>query len=279
MEEIKKDINLDIAHQVNLIEQEIQKMDSRDALAKVWKEREELESLLKQQPLLLMIAGNIGFGKTTVTAIIGTYGKIEEIKEPVDNPLLSLYYEDMNRYSERLQLDLINVRLTDMAIKRLKSSDKSVIFDRTHYEDTLIFSEVLAQQNLMSQESLEFCNWYFKMKKSQIESRYGVNLTPDLIVMLQGSMETGWRRVQGRDRKIEVRDDAGKGVGLSREFYQALHNQYEVFPKKLNELYSGPLLILPQDTLEVADATNSKGQLYVIRSVKEALKLINLMAR
>ncbi len=269
-------MNNEIERNTADIQGEIKSLSQKQAFSQVWEERHALEELLQQHPMKIMVAGNIGFGKTTVTSIIGTFGKIKEINEPVDNPVLQLYYNDMKAYSERLQLDLINVRLTDVVFHCLQNPSRSLAFDRTHYEDTYIFCEVLRKADLMTSDERNFCHWYFDMKLNQLEQRYGMRLIPDLIIFLKGDIETGWKRTVGRERKMEVREDAGKGVGLSKEFYQALHDEYEIFHHRLleGELYKGPLLTLSQDTVEVADATNSKGQLYVVKSVKEAIKVV-----
>lgn len=267
--------NLTLDEKVQEIIKKIKPLHPDEALKQVWeKEKGELLLLFQEYHPIIMVAGNIGFGKTTVAGFVGSFGKIPEIKEPVDNPLLKLYYDDMKAYSERLQTDLINVRLFDLFINKNLHPNQALIFDRTPYEDTYIFSEALCKNGLMSPDSLKFCYYYFSMKKRQLESRYKTNLNPDLIIFLKGDIETGWKRVQGRQRSIEVREDAKKGVGLTKEFYQSLHNEYETFVERLQVDYTGPILTLPQDTLAVADATNTKGQLYVIQSTKEALKLI-----
>ncbi len=260
---------------VSAVQQEICSISSEEALGKVWAEKEELEELLEKHKPIMMVGGNIGFGKTTVAGIIGTYGKIKEIREPVENnPLLSLYYSNMMEYCERLQLDVINTRLHDIILTKQNHPNQALIFDRTPYEDTYIFCETLTASGIMKESQKKFCDRYFKMKLNQLESRHKVRLAPDMIILLQGDIETGWKRVHNRDRSMEIREDAGKGVGLSREFYASLHNQYETFSNRIRDTYKGHILTLPQDIVEVADATNSKGQLYVVKSVKEALKVI-----
>lgn len=260
---------------VSAIQQEISGISPEEALGKVWSEKEELEELLERHKPTLMVGGNIGFGKTTVAGIIGTYGKIKEIREPVEtNPLLPLYYSNMKEYCERLQIDVINTRLHDIILARQNYPHQALIFDRTPYEDTYVFCEALTTARIMNKDQKKFCDWYFQMKIGQLGGRHKASLAPDIIIFLQGNIETGWKRVNSRDRSMEIREDAGKGVGLSREFYASLHSQYETFPKRVREIYKGHILTLPQDIVEVADATNSKGQLYVVKSVKEALKAI-----
>lgn len=263
------------------IQQEILTMTQKAALRKIWDESEELETLLRKikvvnKPLLLMAAGNIGFGKTTITRVTGKYGKIKTIHEnPEKNFVLPWYYGDMAQYAERLQIHLINERLYKLAHVMSLHPEEALFSDRSIYEDTGIFCPVLCKGGLLSVEGNEFCNKYFTKKKEELETEFGHSFTPHLIVLVQGDAETGFKRVQERSREMEVRDNTGKGVGISREFYDGLNNIYEQFPEKLLSQfgYTGPILILSQNILEVVDATNSKGQLYIVKSIKETLKL------
>ncbi len=272
------EINDKIKERTREVEEEISQMSQTEAMTAVFEEGEELTKLLKEDQTIIHLGANIGLGKTSTTKLIGVYGGIKVIKEDVENELLKWYYGDMGKYAERLQVDLISTRSQQMVSKMRGYPNQSLIFDRTTYED-LIFSNVLRNEGHMSEDSLKFCQDYFLMKKKQIEriekSTLGnKGLDPDLIIILKSSEEKGWERVQERQRGIEVREDAGKGVGLPRDFYHALHLQYENFENFLKDFYSGPILTLGQDSLEVGDSSNSKGQLYTVKSVKEALKII-----
>lgn len=273
-------INERIKERTREIEEEVTQMDRTKAMTTVWEESRELVDLLESRPFSLQIAANIGLGKTTTTNIIGTFGGIKKVFEDVENRLLQQYYDDMLRYAERLQIDLINHRLYHILLNEIKNPGKSVIFDRTPYEDPLIFSKVLMESGAMSEESYQFCQDYFLMKKQQIETGFREvlgkkGLNPDLVILLTSSEERGWERVLSRKRDMEVREDAGKGVGLTPEFYHLLHTHYGNFDQELTKLYQGPVLRLGQDSLEVGDSSNSKGQLYTVKSVKEALRIIN----
>ena len=272
------EINDQIKQRTKEIEEEISQMSQTQAMTGVFKEGKELTQLLDENQTIIHLGANIGLGKTSTTDLIGIYSTTKVIHEDTKNELLKWYYGSMKKYAERLQIDLISTRPQQMVSKMRGYPNQSLIFDRTTYED-LIFSKVLKSEGHMSEDSLKFCQDYFLMKKEQIEriekSTLGdKGLDPDLIIILKSSEEKGWERVQERERKIEVREDAGKGVGLPREFYHALHQQYENFENFLKDYYSGPILTLGQDSLEVGDSSNSKGQLYTVKAVKEALKII-----
>ena len=103
-----------------------------------------------------------------------------------------------------------------------------------------------------------------------------VRFEPDLIILLNSNVENGWKRVNLRKRNMELKDDTHKGHGLTFEFYELLHGYYDFFIEELVQRgwYDGPVLTLQEDEFEVSDVTNTKGQLYVIKSVKEALKAL-----
>ncbi len=273
------EINDQIKERTKEIEEEISQMDQTQAMTAVWgTESTELANLMEDHPTIIQIAANIGLGKSTTTNIIGKFGGAKTLFEDVENPLLHWYYEDMKAFAKELQMDVINQRLYGFLLAKKDYPDQSLVFDRTPYED-LIFSKVLTESSLMSEKDNQFCKDYFLMKKNQIEKNYRNDLgtkrlNPDLVVILKSSFENGWKRVLARDREMEVRDDAGKGVGLSKEFYRALHNEYKEFTNFVKDYYNGPILTLGQDSLEVGDSTNTKGQLYTVKAVKEALKII-----
>ena len=253
----------------------IRPLDEKEALKTIWDEAEELEGLVERHRPVIMVAGNLGLGKTTTARVIATFGKARIDREDTEKELLQLYYEDMRKYAERLQIDLIAQRLNNVVINSIKYPNTGFVYDRTPYEDPLIFARALSAYDQMSSEAVEFCMEYFKMKVRELQRRFPqARLEPDLIVMLDATVENGWKRVNIRGRKMELKEDARKGHGLTFEFYSLLHSYYQTFPKDLEQLgwYKGPVLVLKEDEFEVADVTNIKGQLYVIRTLKEALK-------
>ncbi len=268
-------INERLAERVRQVEEEILGLDQREALNRIWDESAELENLLARHHHFIAAAGNIGLGKTTAVRVLSTYGRARRIEEPVEeNFLLKTYYGDMKKYSFPLQIQLINERLYTLLFSRQKYPQEALVSDRSIYEDTEIFCEAFVRTGLMEPEIRDFLKTYLQQRTREVEARYEVKLVPDLIFFLKGDIETGWRRILGRNRGMELREDAKIGVGLPREFYETLHGEYERFAERLQPYYPGPLLILPQDKVGVADASNSKGQLYVVKSVKEALKMV-----
>ena len=96
------------------------------------------------------IAGNIGVGKSTLTALLSEQLNWEPFFEAVDdNPYLPDFYGDMQRWSFHSQIYFLSRHLRHhwLLLKRANS----VVQDRTVYEDAEIFARNLHQQRLMDE--------------------------------------------------------------------------------------------------------------------------------
>ena len=83
---------------------------------------------------LIVVAGNIGAGKTSLTERIGTRLGWETAFESVsDNPYLSDFYANMRAWSFHLQIFFLGHR-ADQYLE-LARSPQSAILDRSIYED------------------------------------------------------------------------------------------------------------------------------------------------
>ncbi len=177
------------------------------------------------------IAGNIGVGKSTLTALLRDQLNWEPFFEAVnDNPYLSDFYEDMRRWSFHSQIYFLSRRLNHHW--QLLQRTNSVIQDRTVYEDAEIFARNLYQQGMM--EERDYLS-YRGLYKTVI----GVLPPPDLIVYLRASVPTLQARIRHRGRPYE----------------QSIEDAYL---KQLNELYEEwiadfalcPVLTVPCDDLD-----------------------------
>ncbi|NBC57970.1 MAG: deoxynucleoside kinase, partial [Bacteroidetes bacterium] len=85
------------------------------------------------------IAGNIGAGKTTLTALLAKHFKWEaQYEDVLENPYLEDFYNEMSRWSFNLQVYFLNSRFRQ--ILDIRQSGKDIIQDRTIYEDAFIFA-------------------------------------------------------------------------------------------------------------------------------------------
>lgn len=163
----------------------------------------------------LVIAGNIGVGKTTFTQLIndhfGWKPYFEKVKE---NPYLSNFYLDMNRWSFHSQIYFLIQRFK--AHIQINKLNIPVIQDRSIYEDAEVFAENLFQQGIMAdQDYLTYHELY--------ESMLGTLKPPDLTVYLRGSPWTLLSRIRKRWRDVER--------NIDKEYLFQLNLAYEKWIK------------------------------------------------
>jgi deoxyadenosine/deoxycytidine kinase len=141
------------------------------------------------------IAGNIGVGKTTFTKLLSEKMNLIPYYESVDdNPYLSDFYSDMERWSFNLQIYFLQHRFRHHI--ELMNSEVGVIQDRTIYEDVSIFAYNLYQMKTMSKRDWETYKTLFDNMTQFLKK-------PDLIIYLKASTDTLINRIKNRNRGYE----------------------------------------------------------------------------
>ena len=149
---------------------------------------------MKNKPFI-GIAGNIGVGKTTFTKMVSEkMGLIPYYESVDDNPYLSDFYSNMDRWSFNLQIYFLQHRFSHHI--EIVNDNKGVIQDRTIYEDVSIFAYNLYEMKIMSKRDWDtyvslFDNMAQFLKK------------PDLIIYLKASTDTLINRIKNRNRDYE----------------------------------------------------------------------------
>ena len=100
------------------------------------------------------VAGNIGAGKTSLTELLSSHYKWEaNYEDVIDNPYLDDFYNHMERWSFNLQIYFLKSRFSQLL--QNKKSNKTIIQDRTIYEDAFIFAPNLHSMGLMNQRDFQ----------------------------------------------------------------------------------------------------------------------------
>ncbi|HAT61754.1 MAG TPA: deoxynucleoside kinase [Prevotella sp.] len=175
----------------------------------------------------IAIAGNIGSGKTTLTKMLAKRFGWSAHFEPVDNnPYLDDFYHDMKRWSFNLQVYFLNQRFKDVV--EISKSEKTIIQDRTIFEDARIFAPNLHDMGMMSDRDFDNYSDLFDLMISLVR-------LPDLMIYIKSSIPTLIDHIEKRGRDFEqtIRIDYLKG----------LNHRYEDFIKE----YKGRLLIIDGD--------------------------------
>ena len=171
----------------------------------------------------IAIAGNIGAGKTTLTQLLAKHYDWQlQLEDMDENPYISDFYEDMQRWSFNLQVYFLNTRWD--RIKEIRNGKKTVIQDRTIYEDAYIFAPNLHSMGLMSSRDFENYNKLFDNIKQQIEA-------PDLMIYLRAGIPKLVDQIQMRGRDYE---DA-----IRLDYLKRLNERYEAW---ISDYKQGPLL-------------------------------------
>lgn len=179
----------------------------------------------------LAIAGNIGAGKTTLSEQLAKHFNWDVHYEDTNtNPYLSDFYNDMHRWSFNLQIYFLNSRYQQ--ILRIQKGEKTVIQDRTIYEDAFIFAPNLHDMGLMSKRDFDNYFTLFKTMESQIDP-------PDLLIYLRAGIPTLVDHIQLRGRDYEG--------NMSLEYLKRLNKRYEDWIETYD---SGPLLIINADQID-----------------------------
>ncbi len=184
----------------------------------------------------IAIAGNIGSGKTTLTGLLSRHFNWQAHYEDVDdNPYLDDFYNDMQRWSFNLQIYFLNSRFNH--ILEIKQSKKTIIQDRTIYEDAYIFAPNLHSMGLMSTRDFENYFTLFNLISSLIDP-------PDLVVYLRASVPTLVKQIEKRGRKYED--------NIRLDYLRKLNERYESWVDSYN---LGKMIIIDVDHTNFIDKT------------------------
>jgi len=201
----------------------------------------------------IAIVGNIGAGKTMLTALLANHLGYEPKFELVDtNPYLEDFYNDMRRWSFNLQIYFLNSRFKQ--VMEIQNSRDHIIQDRTIYEDAYIFAENLYEMGLMA--SRDYQNYL-----SIFDSIMAFVKAPDLLIYLRASVPTLVDHIRRRGREYET--------GIRTDYLSKLNEKYEHW---INQYTQGKLLILDKDHLDFTNRLDDMS--YIIQRVeKEILSL------
>ena len=189
------------------------------------------------------IAGNIGAGKTTLTKLLAKHYNWKPHFESVDeNPYLDDFYAEMERWSFNLQVYFLNSRFRQ--ILELRKSGKSIVQDRTIYEDAHIFAPNLHAMGLMTNR--DFGNY-----SSLFELMENLVTPPDLLIYLRANISTLVGQIHKRGREFEN--------SISIDYLSRLNERYEAF---ISQYTKGKLLIIDVDHIDFVENQEDLG--YVI---------------
>jgi deoxyadenosine/deoxycytidine kinase len=186
---------------------------------------------MKDKAMHIAVAGNIGSGKTSLSKMLARYYDWDvQLEDLQENPYITDFYEDMQRWSFNLQVYFLNTRFNN--ILQIRQNDKPVIQDRTIYEDAHIFAPNLHAMGLMSTRDFETYISLFQTLNNLI-------VPPDLMIYLRGTIPTLVKQIQQRGRDYED--------SIRLDYLKRLNERYEAW---ISGYKQGNLVIIDIDELD-----------------------------
>jgi deoxyadenosine/deoxycytidine kinase len=160
---------------------------------------------------LVVVAGNIGAGKTSLTERIGArLGWWTGYESVSDNPYLPDFYADMRTWSFHLQVFFLGHR-AEQYLEAARDS-RSSILDRSIYEDAYIFARALHHMGNLSERDYLAYRRLFELVVQGLPK-------PGLLIYLKAPVPVLIERIHRRARNIET--------GISAEYLSLLDSFYD----------------------------------------------------
>ncbi len=166
----------------------------------------------------ITIAGNVGAGKSTIATKIAEKLGYQVHYEKVDgNPYLEDFYGDQAKWGFHLQLFFLAQRFKNQM--DIANNQFNNIQDRSIYEDVEIFAKNLYENKLMSERDYQTYSELFSDMISHLQK-------PDLMIYLDGDLDTIINRIQLRGRDMEKQVDYSYWASL-QDRYKTWIKNYE----------------------------------------------------
>ncbi len=177
------------------------------------------QQLTNSNSLFVVIAGNIGCGKTTLTKKLSErLGWKPHFESVQDNPYLKDFYGDMARWSFPLQVYFLNHRFNTH--KFIEASAASCVQDRSIYEDANIFARALYDQGTLDERDYQNYRTLYDTMTPYLSP-------PTLMIFLRRSIPKLLERIQQRGRDYEQAIPVDYLTRLNK-YYDDWYSRYDL---------------------------------------------------
>lgn len=179
----------------------------------------------------IVVAGNIGSGKTTLTnMLVKHYGWKAQMETVEENPYLADYYKDIARWSFCLEVFFLKQRFRDLI--EIAQSEETIVQDRSIFEGVYVFAANNREMGNMSERD-------FTTYMELFEQMMTLARLPELMIYLRASVPHLVANIQKRGRDYEQT--------IQLDYLTNLNRRYEEF---IFEKYKGKVLTVDVDQLD-----------------------------
>lgn len=191
--------------------------------------RQSLDSLIQQSEYRhIAIEGVIGAGKTSLTKLIGEKLSAKIVLEKFEeNPFLSKFYEDQERYAFQTQMFFL--------LSRYRQQQEFLQADLFHR--FLITDYIFEKDKIFAYLNLE--DDELRLYENVLGTIEHTVPTPDLVVYIQCNVNRLMANIRARGREIER--------GISEQYIRDLNEAYNYFFFRYK---SAPLLIVNASNID-----------------------------
>ena len=185
---------------------------------------------------LILVSGNIGSGKSSLTKRIGVRLEWKTAFESVaDNPYLPDFYANMKEWSFHLQVFFLGHRAQQHL--DMFEDPLSAIIDRSIYEDACIFARALHSMGNIDERDYLTYRQIFDLVIKTLPP-------PSLLIYLKAPVDVLMNRIHERGREIES--------SISKDYLSLLDTFYTEW---INGFDLCPVLTLKTDDLDFVHKT------------------------
>ena len=174
---------------------------------------------------MIIVEGNIGAGKSTLTKQLAESLNARAFFEPVEsNPYLEKFYKDPKKYALPMQFYLMSIRyeMHQEGIEHIWRTGQPCIFDRSIYGDIIFAKKNWLDGNMTD---LDFEN-YNKMRAVMTKSL----MVPHTTIYLKNDPEITFKNIVNRSRDCES--------GIPMDYLKGLDSLYKELAYDLSEMGS-----------------------------------------
>lgn len=181
--------------------------------------------------MYIVISGNIGSGKSTLTGMLAKhYGWEAHYESVKNNPYLDDYYKDIARWAFNLEVYFLKERFKD--VLAISNSEKTIVQDRSIMEGVYVFTAGNHDMGNLSDRDYETYMALFDQMMDAVKQ-------PDLLIYLRSSVSHLVANIQKRGRDYEQ--------SIQIEYLKELNERYDDFV--LNK-YKGQKIIVDKDNID-----------------------------